>query len=362
MKAMRLFVLTLLLLPAMGFAQSVATPLRVGLVPTAPFVNTPPDPLPGISIEVWRAIVDANKWTCAYSNFPTSDAALTALKNDRIDVVVGATSITKLRRATVDFSQPFFRAGLRIMISQVQPHSLGAVWETLTDPAHLSIFGILVLLVIVLCVAVTLFERKHNPDFPTTWKDGFAESFYYVAALMFTGKSVYKGFPGVIGRITMIIWMVAGVFLVAYITSTITSEMTAQRLHGHIHDARDLVNKTVGCITGTTSQTYLTEKGIDHIDYKDIASAVADLVPQKGRAPKIEALVYDAPLLEYFDNNHQQIPITEVGSTFQPENYGFAVRKGSDLRQPIDEALLTLIESGFINKLAQQYLGPVFQP
>ncbi|MEO6054522.1 MAG: transporter substrate-binding domain-containing protein, partial [Chthoniobacterales bacterium] len=360
MKVTRFLLLILLLLPAMGFAQNPKM-LRVGLVPTAPFVNAPTDAKPGISIELWRAIVDANAWACTYTDYKSTDEALKALIGDKIDVVVGATSINKKRRAEVDFSQPFFRAGLQIMISEVRPHTFDAVWESLTDPAHLTIFGVLVVVVIVLCVFVTLFERKHNPDFPKTWQDGFAESFYYVAALMFTGKSVYKGFPGVIGRLTMIIWMVAGVFFVAYITSSITSVMTVQRLKGNINGPDDLAGRTIGDIEGTTSMEYLSEHGIQHIDYKDIPSAVADLVPPKGGTPKIEALIYDAPLLEYYDNQHQKIPITEVGPIFQPENYGFAVRKGSDLREPIDESLLFLLESGFIQKLGEKYLGLVFK-
>ena len=78
------------------------------------------------------------------------------------------------------------------------------------DLATLEVFWILLAGVLILSSAVYFFERKHNPDFPKGRKEGVAEALYYVMAMTLTGKSVYKGFPGVLGRMVLMLWVFAG--------------------------------------------------------------------------------------------------------------------------------------------------------
>lgn len=77
---------------------------------------------------------------------------------------------------------------------------------------------------------VTLFGRRFDPDFPKRWRDGTAESFYQVMCMATSGKSSHKNLFGWIGRIWQALWMAVGVAIIAYVTSSIESVMTASHI------------------------------------------------------------------------------------------------------------------------------------
>jgi ABC-type amino acid transport substrate-binding protein len=342
--------------------------LKVGLVISAPFVmasNTttaksdPNQPVVyvGYSIDLWQEIAAMNKWTYDFVVYPNIQAGLDAVAAHQCDVLVSDTSITSPRLRFVDFSQPFFRTGFQIMVTNDRPRTLGWMIENLKKLLVLKVIWIAIIVIILLSVLVHLFERKHNPGFPKAHHEGFVEAFYYVVSLALTGKSVYKGFPGTAGKIATIVWMIMGMLMVAYITSTITSTMTVERLQGEINGPEDLPGKTIGVLIGTTGETYTQDHKLTYISYPDMNSAAAALV-----AGTIQGIVGDAARLEYYDNTHPELPITEVGPFFDPVNYGFAVPKGDPSRYAIDESLEKLVESGKLIQLGKEYLGSAYVP
>ncbi|MFZ4597013.1 MAG: transporter substrate-binding domain-containing protein [Terrimicrobiaceae bacterium] len=327
--------------------------LRVGVAGEPPFVKwTDPGPPLGAAVEIWEKIATANSWTFSYRKFPSVSDGLAAVAAGEIDVLVGNTGITRARLAQVEFSQPFFRSGLQIMIPEARPHSVSRIWSDLAGLTRLEAFWYVVGAVVLLTIAVFLFERRHNPDFPKTRREGIAESFYYVVSLALTGKSVYKGFPGVLGRLVMVVWTILGLLTVAYVTSSITSAMTVEKLTSRVSGPQDLPGKTVAAIAGTTGADYLRENGVTTLPVDSLEEAVSSML-----GGKAAAIVDDAPVLQMFDFGHPQLPITEVGPIFSPENYGFALAIGSPLRLPVNAALLELIESQDLSDILQRYMG-----
>ena len=102
---------------------------------------------------------------------------------------------------------------------------------------------------------------------------------------------------------------------------------------------------------------YLSRHGIETNVYPSLEEAVKALV--KG---EVRAVVGAAPILQYYDANHPELPITEVGPIFAPYNYGFALQTGSPLRLPLNAALLKLQESSILLDLGHKYFGAVYQP
>ncbi len=243
------------------------------------------------------------------------------------------------------------------MITDARPHTLGRLWEDLSTWEHLKMFWLLAGIVVVMTIGVTLFERRHNPDFPKTWHDGLAEAFYYVITLTLTGKSTYKGFPGVLGRLMLVAWTIFGVITVIYLTSTVTAAMTAEKLQSQIVGPQSLPGKLVGVVKETKALTYLSHHNIEANIYQSLEEAVKALV--RG---DVRAVVDAAPILQYYDANHPQVPITEVGPVFAPYNYGFALQTGSALRGPLNSSLLRLQEDGELLDLGRKYFGAVYQP
>ena len=346
----------LFVLLALGALAHSAEPLRVAVAGEEPFIVKGP-PFSGVSVDVWEKIAAANAWTFQYTFFPTVDDGIQAVASGKMDVLAGNVGITKDRLSHVEFSQPFFRSGFQIMVAEARPHSVARLGEDLLDIAKMHIFWYVAGAVLALTVFVFLFERRHNPDFPKQRREGLAEAFYYVISLALTGKSTYKGFPGVLGRLVMVAWMILGIITVAYVTSSITSSMTLEKLGSRISGPQDLPGKTVAIVSGSTAAHYLQEKGITVFPAGDLASAVDAMMQHKA-----DAVVDDAPVLQSYDFNHPELPITEVGPVFAPQNYGFALAVGSPLRIPLNQALLELGESRTLTGIFHEYFGSTYQP
>jgi len=333
-----------------------AEPLRVGVVGESPFVVKGP-PYSGISVDLWEKIAAANVWTSQYTGFPTVEEGLGSVASGGTDILIGNVGITKDRLAKVEFSQPFLRSGFQIMVAEARPHSAARLGENLLDILRARIFWCLAAVVLAFTVLVFLFERKHNPEFPKTGTEGVAEAFYYVVTLALTGKSAYKGFPGTLGRLVMVGWIVLGMITVAYLTSSITSNMTLEKLGARIAGPQDLPGKTVAVVEGGLAEQNMRDKGVTVFPTKDLAAAVEALLQRKA-----DAVVDDAPVLQSYDFNNPRLPITEVGPVFAPQNYGFALAIGSPLRIPLNKALLDLEEAGSVARIFRAYFGQVYQP
>ncbi len=220
------------------------------------------------------------------------------------------------------------------------------------DLVRLEIFWIVLACIVALSTTVYLFERKHNPEFPTGHREGIAEAFYYVVSLALTGKSAYKGFPGVLGRLVLIIWILLGIISVAYVTSSITSAMTVEKLSNSVENLRDLNNKTIAVISDSPAEEYIKKIGIDEYPAKDIQDAVSALLSKKA-----DAVVADAAVLQSFDFNNPRLPLRVVGRIFQVENYGFAMPIGSPLRMPLNRQLAKMQESQETHAILAGYFG-----
>ena len=334
-----------------------ADPVRVAVAGDSPFVITTDGIYSGLAVEIWQQIALLNSWESQIISYPDALTAGKAVAAGEADILVSDVPITSGNLKLMDFSQPYFRAGLQIMISDARPHTMARLMEDLGSWFHLKVFWALAGAVVLMTVGVTLFERKHNPEFPTTWHAGLAEAFYYVISLTLTSPSVYKGFPGVLGRLMLVFWTALGVITVAYLTSSITTAMTVERLQSHISGPQDLPGKKVGTAKGSKAIDYLGRHNINTNVYPTLDEAVKAL-----QRDEVRAVVASAPILQYFDNNHPTLPITEVGPVFFPYNYGFALQPGSPLRHPLNATLLRLQESGALLDLGRKYFGAVHQP
>jgi len=74
---------------------------------------------------------------------------------------------------------------------------------------------------------------------------------------------------------------------------------------------------------------------------------------------QIDAIVLDAMTLQWYDNSHPELPITEVGPIFEKKSYAFALPIGSPLRHEINKSILKQNESGFLETLRKNYFGDI---
>ena len=108
----------------------------------------------------------------------------------------------------------------------------------------------------------------------------------------------------------------------------------------------------VGTIANTTSETYLNQIRISALSYSSTQEALAAL-----REGKIQALVYDAPILRYYIQQNYLGSLRVLPDRLLRQDYGIALQPASPLREQINVVLLQKIrEKSWQDKLSQ-YLG-----
>ena len=146
--------------------------------------------------------------------------------------------------------------------------------------------------------------------------------------------------------------MFVAIILISSFTATITSTLTVTQLETVIKGPEDLPKVTVGTIANTTSESYLKQIQISFRSYGS---------PQEGLAAlgegKIQALVYDAPILRYYIHQNYIGSLEVLPYRLQRQEYGIALQPNSPLREQINVILLQKIrEKAWQDKLSQ-YLG-----
>ncbi|MCE9618630.1 MAG: transporter substrate-binding domain-containing protein [Planctomycetes bacterium] len=347
------------LAPAAGEASPQTSPpikertVRAAVYVSPPFVmENAPGVYTGFSIELWEKIATLMNVKFTYEKCESITDMIQKLGSNQADIAVVNFTVTSSRLKLLDFTHPYFNTGLRIMINEDHRFGFARFFNSLHQYGFVDIFMYGGLIILVLTVIVTAVLRRVDAAFHRQWHHGLAESFYHVMSVVMTGKTNYKGAVGSLGKVFGGIWLVCGVGVVAYITSSVTSIMTANKLLHEIHGVRDLANKSVGVIEGSAANEYCESHQMFTKSFDQLPAAIDDLV-----AHQIQAIVADAPQLQYFDHTHPEVPVTEVGAVFNEEKYAFGLPKQSDLRHEINFELLKLQESGYLDELQRRYFG-----
>ena len=268
-------------------------------------------------------------------------------------MAVSNLTITQQRAEFVDFTQPWYDAGLRIMIPTEGGHGAGSVIQGLSDAGHLRAYAWVLGVIILATIGLTIFDRRFDKEFHERWRDGLAHSFHSVMSVATSGRPPSrKNLFGWIGRIWSAIWLIVGIGVVAYITSSVTSVMTTLSITGVINGPDDLPGKIVGVSEGSTAEDFARSIGFT-VRTADGVAAGAQALVDGG----IDAFVGDAPVLEYYAHTNPALGLEVVGPIFQPEKYGFALPLDSRLTNDITVELLGLKEAGAIEEIDSHYFG-----
>jgi ABC-type amino acid transport substrate-binding protein len=148
------------------------------------------------------------------------------------------------------------------------------------------------------------------------------------------------------------IWMVTSVIAIAVFTAGITSTLTTKRMHGMVNSVADLSSIRVGVPAGTSSETGLSRLRIVHSVLPSPQDGITAL-----RRGKIDALVYDRPLLAWLIRQQGLSSIDLTDLMLEPQRYAIALRPNSRLRKPLNVALLEITESDWWRDTLFRYVG-----
>jgi len=269
------------------------------------------------------------------------------------DIGVAAISITSEREAAVDFSQPFYESGLSILVNAQGQSTMKALVEGLFTADFVKLLAAVALILVITGNLVWVFERKKNPEqFPEPYLQGVWESTWWAISTILSGGCDAKGPMAVGGRIVGAAWMLVCIVFITYFTASITTIMTVNQLTSDINGPSDLPGRPVATVKGSTAEKYLAAHRADVHAFTTIDDAYAALGKKE-----VQAVVYDAPILLYHVKSTPGTQQKVVGRLFERQNYGIGVQQGSPQRKPINEALLKLRESGFIDELQTKWFG-----
>jgi ABC-type amino acid transport substrate-binding protein len=340
-----------------GEAQT-ELPWRVVIKPLTPFVMQNGDnQYEGFSIDLWEEIARRLDHEFEYVWEDTVTDQLAAVKFGRGDVGITGISITQQREEMVDFSMPYFEAGLQILVSG---NNAGSGWVTpaalmgqiLSSSMFYRTLAFLALFIVIMGHAFWLLERRRNPDFQKPYLKGVWEGIWYTVVTFMTVGYGDRAAQTVPGRLLAMTWMFLSLMLIAGFTANITSQLTVSKFEGRIQGENDLPGKRIATVTGSTAARYLEEEGLVYTGVEGIEDAYALL--EDG---KVEAVVYDSPVLQYHTLNQGKGRTQVVGEVFQPQQYGIAYPTGSPNREIINQVLLAIIEDGTYSHIYQRWFG-----
>jgi polar amino acid transport system substrate-binding protein len=331
--------------------------LQVVTKPFAPFVMLEGDKYTGFSIDLWDAIAKQLNVEYEFLNVETVGELIQTVSEKKADVGIAGISMTAKREEKIDFSYSFFRSGLQIMILNKSDPSLSSsmlnLGSIILDRKQALAVIILLMVFFVLGNIIWFLERHHNPNFSPKYFRGVWDGFWWAAVTVATvgyGDKTPKRFAGQLFGVLVVL---VGCAFFASFTAAITAKLTVQHLQDSIQGIADLRDKRVATVESSTAYYYLRQVELKKVfKYGDIVQAYEALKNQE-----VEAIVYDAPVLQYYMFLEKEPTTKLVYPLFKRENYAIAFPTGSQYREKINQILLKLQENGEYEKLREKWFG-----
>lgn len=296
----------------------------------------------GISIDLLRAIKaeledeSGHKIEIQFKDLSLS-SMLDQVESGAVDIAAAALTVNYEREKRFDFTHSYHTSGLGIAVATKQRRSgWNGLFDAVFSRTFFRIVGGLLLAMLVSAVGIYLFERRGNREqFGHGWKKGIASGMWWAAVTLTTvgyGDKVPKTLGG---RLIGLIWMFAGLFIIAAFTAAVTSAVTVTQLQSGINGPSDLSRVKVATVDGSTSAEYLQSRHIIFRGHTDIQEAIESLI--RGEC---DAVVYDAAIMRHVAYRRFSGEAFVLPARFERQNYAFALPSESALREPINQILL----------------------
>ena len=306
----------------------------------------------GISIELWQHLASRLKWNYRFVEVESVPALLDGVQAGEFDAALSPMSITAEREQTKGFTPSYFFAGTGGAGPADRISNWMPVIRSLTSWSFVQAALTLLGLAVGAGILIWLFERKANDGFSGGAVRGLSSGVWWSTHTMTqraAGGIVPMTLPG---RIIAMIWMVTSVIAIAVFTAGITSTLTTKRLHGMVNSVADLSSIKVGVPAGTSSETGLSRLRIVHSLWSSPQDGLKAL-----RAGKIDAFVYDRPLLAWVIRQQGLSSVELTDLMLEPQRYAIALRANSPLRKRLNVAMLEVVESDWWRDTLFRYLG-----
>ncbi|MGI6855307.1 transporter substrate-binding domain-containing protein [Mesorhizobium sp. 1B3] len=334
-------------------STTVSEELAIGIKAAPPFAFKLEDgSWSGLSVDLWKRIAERLGLGYRFEEVPNVQDQIAGIASGRFDAATAAISVTADREKAIDFTQPFYAAGLGIAVPLNREPSWRPILHALTSFGFLQAILALICISLVVGMLIWLFERRHNEDFGGGAAKGLFNSLWWstiAATQASTGELSPRTVPG---RALAVLWMVGSIIAIAVFTAGVTSVLTVKQMEGLVQSESDLASVKVGALANSSTDAYLAGTHIRHSGYPSVQAGLDAL-----RSGQIDAFVYDRPLLSWLIGKDYSSSLRVLDVSFERQNYAIALPKGSPLREPLDLALLQILESDWWDQATFQYLN-----
>lgn len=335
------------LLPGEAVAQE---PLRIATKESPPFAMREADgSWTGISIELWAEIAARLELDYRLVDGATPEAMLAGVAAGDYDLAISALSVTAEREERVDFSHPYYSTGLGVAVSGQGGDGVERILRGLFSWPMLTLIGSVLLALIGAGYAFWILERKKNAQF-ARHRQGVSQGLWWSTIMLLGHKGVFP--VSVMGRVLAVTSMLVSILLLSVLTGAIASALTVGHFESVIRDQNDLRHVGTLAVEGTAGAEFLRR---ERIAFRAVPSVAAGLDALAAEEEGADALVHDAPLLEW-EVGRRRGGVEVLQRVFELQDYAIAMAPGSALRERINTALLSLKASARWKAILFRYL------
>ncbi len=329
-------------------AEEAVEPLVVATVERSPFAMRQGDDLTGFAVDLWQAVAEALGRPTEFVEASSFSDMLDKVERGEVDAAIANITVTSSREAVMDFSQPMFDAGIRIMVRS--EGTSVSLFRALLTPELLMLAGGAMVLLFAAANFMWLLERKKQDFFDHDYAEGTWRGFWWALNVIVNGGFEERMPVTILGRLFSVFLVFSSLFLVSAFVAKITATLTVSELQSQIGSIQDLYGTQVGTTSGSTAESFLEERSVRVQAFSDIAAMFEAL-----EAGEVDAVVHDAPILDYYAVTDGRGRVQVVGEMLQPEKYAIAFPQGSDMVEAVNRSLLQLREDGTMDRLHDQW-------
>jgi len=347
---MRILLITAFLASVLSSLAS-AQDLRVATVTRPPFSMERDGMEVGFSIDLWKALMQDMRRNSTIIRAATFSEMLDMVEKGQADAAIANISITAKRESRFDFTHPIFEGGLQIMVHS-DANNTPSIWSALWSKDLLVAIALSFAALLGGGMLMWRFEHGKEEYFDMPARKAMFPAFWWALNLVVNGGFEERVPKSVFGRLFGVFLVLSSLFVVSIVVAKITATLTIAGIQNSVNSVNDLHGKSVGTTTGSTASAYLDTRDVRHRGYDSLEMLIAAF--ENG---KLDAVVFDAPILAYYANNEGQDIAEVVGPVFLRENYGIILPPESPLAEPINQSLLRLREDGTYNEIYRKWFG-----
>ncbi|SFG11325.1 Ion channel [Palleronia marisminoris] len=326
-------------LPLSLAAQDAATvvpkgesgPLRVGVADLPPYaIDAGEGAWLGMGVDIWRLVAEREGW--AYELISAGPDELEAGSVDLLLPVVASPTL----EARVDLSLPFHVATMGVAAERES--RLLSVMRGFLSWRFLQLVVSLSALLLAIGALIWVVERRRNQDeFNPGILKGLGDGFWWAGVTLTTIGYGDKSPKTLLGRLVAMLWMLTGLAVSAALTATVVTLAQPGR-SGSLPER--FAGETVSVVADTPTARFLDSAGVSTAPRPDMDGILNAL--ESGDVTRAAA---PAPVLRHAISERGAVDYGVSTTTLHPLMIAVALAEGSDLREPVNRALLEVLST-----------------